>query len=75
MLVDRLGLREVSDQVPLFHVVFWVHVYDLPVGFMLVNVRKQLRNYMGEFLEYDGNNNSSFWKNYIQINCEEAEEN
>ena len=24
-------------------------------------------NYIGEFLEYDASNNSSFWKNYMQV--------
>ena len=62
--MHKLGPIEVSAQVPLFHTVFWVHAYDLPTGFMSVNVGKQLGNYIREFLEYDAYNNSSFWKNY-----------
>jgi len=26
-----------------------------------------LGNYIGEFLEYDGNNNSSFWGEYMRL--------
>ncbi|MBA0674691.1 hypothetical protein Goari_016274, partial [Gossypium aridum] len=38
---------------PLFTVDFWVLFHDLPHGFMLEMVAKQLGNFIGLFLEYD----------------------
>lgn len=34
-------------------------VHDLPTGFMTPTVGQSLGNFIGEFLEYDPNNNSS----------------
>ena len=36
LILDKLGLGEVLAQVPLFHVVFWVHVYDPSAGFVSI---------------------------------------
>jgi len=44
-----------------------VRVYNLPTGVMKEKVGMGLRNYIGEFLEYDGNNNSSFWHEYMRL--------
>jgi hypothetical protein len=45
----------------------WVQVHDLPVGLMKEKVGTTLANYIGAFLEYDKNNNSSFWRQYMRI--------
>ena len=42
LILHKLGPGEVLVQVPLFHTIFWVHVYDLPPGFMSINVGKQI---------------------------------
>lgn len=41
----------------MFFVEFWIQVYELHVGFMSVNVGKQLGNSVGKFVEYDELNN------------------
>jgi hypothetical protein len=45
----------------------WVQVHDLPMGLMKVTVGTQLANYIRAFVEYDKNNNLSFWRHYIRI--------
>lgn len=53
--------------VPLWHVNMWVHIFDLPTGFMSEGVGKQLGNFLGEFLEYDSKNNSRIWREFMRI--------
>ena len=58
LILHHLQQGEVPPSVPLVHVAFWVHIYDLPAGYMSESVGKQLGNFVGEFLEYDINNNT-----------------
>jgi hypothetical protein len=44
-----------------------VQIYNVPVGMMLEKVRKGPANYIGEFLEYDKNNNTSFYIQYMRV--------
>ncbi|XVF79045.1 hypothetical protein PTKIN_Ptkin14bG0188200 [Pterospermum kingtungense] len=46
---------------------YGVRVFNLPVGFMKLSVRKQIGNYIGEFVEYDTSNTSTFWRNFMRI--------
>ncbi|GAU10318.1 hypothetical protein TSUD_418940, partial [Trifolium subterraneum] len=55
------------EHIPLFHVLLWVQVHNLPMGLMKEKVGKALANYIGTFVEYDKNNNSSFWRQYMRI--------
>jgi hypothetical protein len=55
------------ENIPLYHVDFWVQVHNLPTGFMTERVGKTLANYIGAFVEYDKNNNGSFWREYMRI--------
>jgi hypothetical protein len=45
----------------------WVQVHDLPMGFMREKVGIKLADYIGTFVEYDKNNNSSFWRQHMRI--------
>ncbi|GAU33827.1 hypothetical protein TSUD_221650 [Trifolium subterraneum] len=58
---------DVEEDIPLFHVNFWVQIHDAPIGMMLETVGKGLANYIGEFVEYDKNNNTSFWRKYMRV--------
>lgn len=44
-----------------------MQIYDVPVGFMLESVGKQLGNFLGVFVEYDPNNSSTIWRSYMRI--------
>jgi hypothetical protein len=46
---------------------FWVQVHNLPVGLMAEKVGKKLANYIGSFVEYDKNNNTSIWRQYMRL--------
>lgn len=45
----------------------WIQLYNLPVGYMLETVGKQLGNFFGEFLEYDAKNNASIWRECMRV--------
>nr|XP_017250903.1 PREDICTED: uncharacterized protein LOC108221543 [Daucus carota subsp. sativus] len=45
----------------------WIQLYNLPVGYMLETVGKQLGNFFGEFLEYDVKNSTSIWRECMRI--------
>ncbi|MCI22704.1 DUF4283 domain protein, partial [Trifolium medium] len=58
-----LGLMQqgcVPSMIPLNHVPYWVQVHDIPAGCMSETAGKQLGNFIGDFMEYDGKNNSNF---------------
>ncbi|KAK6143054.1 hypothetical protein DH2020_023402 [Rehmannia glutinosa] len=70
LILHRIKTGDVPSSLPLFSVPFWIQIYDLPVGYMRENVGKQLENFVGNFLEYDGNNNSAIWRTYMRIMVE-----
>lgn len=45
----------------------WVQVLNVPVGFMSEAVGQHIANFIGEFLEYDAKNSTSFGKSYMCI--------
>ncbi|PNY14983.1 hypothetical protein L195_g011673 [Trifolium pratense] len=67
LIVQRVQLGVQIENMPLYHVEFWVQVHNLPVGLMVEKVGKALANYIGSFVEYDKNNNSSFWRQYMRL--------
>lgn len=54
-------------KVPLVEVDFWIQIHDLPVGYMSKAVGKQLGNFFGSFLQYESNNNSSIWWEFMRL--------
>ncbi|PNY08666.1 hypothetical protein L195_g005197 [Trifolium pratense] len=46
---------------------FYKEVHNLPVVLMAEKVGTKLANYIGAFVEYDKNNNSSFWRQYMRL--------
>ncbi|GAU34127.1 hypothetical protein TSUD_66060 [Trifolium subterraneum] len=67
LIIDRLKIGVALQDIPLFHVNFWVQIHNVPLGMMLETVGKGLANYIGKFVEYDKNNNTSFWRKYIRV--------
>ncbi|GAU37344.1 hypothetical protein TSUD_395250 [Trifolium subterraneum] len=67
LIIDRVKIGVALQDIPLFHVHFWVKIHDVPIGMMLETVGKGLANYIGEFVEYDKNNNKSFWRKYMRV--------
>ncbi|MCH95184.1 hypothetical protein A2U01_0016158, partial [Trifolium medium] len=67
LVVDRVQLGMQIEHIPLFHADFWVQIHNLPVGLMKEKVGISLANYIGSFVEYDKNNNTSFWRQYMRV--------
>jgi hypothetical protein len=55
------------ESIPLFHAAFWVQIHNLPAGLMKETVGVKLGNYIGMFMEYDKNNNTSFWRQHMRV--------
>lgn len=45
----------------------WIQLHNLPVGYMLETVGRQLGNFFGEFLEYDAKNSTSIWRDCMRF--------
>ncbi|KAL8088288.1 hypothetical protein AgCh_038171 [Apium graveolens] len=54
-------------KVPLWHLSFWIQIYDLPSGFINESVGRQLGNFFGEFLQYDEKNDASIWREFMRL--------
>jgi hypothetical protein len=67
LVLEKLQIGVPLKDIQLNHMNLWVRVYNLPTGMMKEKVGMGLGNYIGEFLEYDGNNNSSFWREYMRL--------
>jgi 14-3-3 protein epsilon len=67
LILEQVHLGVQIEQIPLFHVTMWVQVHNLPTGLMKATVGEKLANYIGVFVDYDKNNNSSFWRQYMRI--------
>jgi 14-3-3 protein epsilon len=67
LILEQVPLGMQIEQIPLTHVNMWVQVHDLPTGLMKERVGIPLANYIGTFVEYDKNNNTSFWRQYMRI--------
>jgi hypothetical protein len=67
LILEQVQLGMQIEHIPLHFVHMWVQVHDLPTGLMKERVGIRLANYIGSFLEYDKNNNSSFWRQYMRI--------
>jgi hypothetical protein len=67
LILEQVQLGVQIDQIPLFHATMWVQVHNLPTGLMKERVGLTLANYIGSFVEYDKNNNSSFWRQHMRI--------
>jgi hypothetical protein len=65
LILEQVPLGMQIDQIPLFHTTMWVQVHNLPTRLMKETVGVKLANYIGSFVEYDKNNNSTLWRKYM----------
>lgn len=66
IMLEKLRIGAPLKDIPLFHINLRVGIHNLPIGMMKENVGRGLGNYIGEFLEYDANNKTSFWRKYMK---------
>ena len=57
------GIRHES----FLHVDVWVHIIDLPCGFLAERVVRDIRNFIGAFVEVDPRNFDGEWKEYARV--------
>lgn len=67
LILHQLSKGEFPLRVPLDWVSFWIQIHDLPAGYILESIGKQLGNFIGKFLEYDSTNSTSTWRQYMQL--------
>lgn len=67
LLLHQLTTGDIPHQAHLFHVNFWIQIYDLPVGYMSENVGRQIGEFIGKFIEYDVNNSTALWRSFMRI--------
>lgn len=67
LILERVKVGVKIKNIPLFHIDFMVQVHNLPAGWLLEKVGRATENFIGSFVEYDKNNNSSLWWNYMQL--------
>jgi hypothetical protein len=67
LILEQVQLGMQIEQIPLHHINMWVQVHNLPTGLMKEKFGIPLANYIGSFVEYDKNNNSSFWRQYMRL--------
>lgn len=67
LIIEKVQAGVQIENIPLYHVDFWVQIHNLPAGLMLEKVGKTMANFIGSFLEYDKNNNISFWRQYMRL--------
>jgi len=60
LVLEKLRIWVLLKDIQLNYMNLWVRIYNLPIGMRKEKIRMGLGNYIGEVLEYDGNNNSSF---------------
>ncbi|PNY17922.1 hypothetical protein L195_g014678 [Trifolium pratense] len=67
LILEQVQLGMQIEQIPLYYVNMWVRIHDLPMRLMKERVGTSLANYIGSFVEYDKNNNFTFWREYMRI--------
>lgn len=67
LVLEKVQLGIQIENIPLFHVEFWVQIHNLPAGMMLEKIRRTMANFTGVLVEYDKNNNTSFWREYMRL--------
>lgn len=67
LVLTTMKVGDIPLEVPLNHITMWVQVHDLPIGFMSKMVAQHLGNFIGEYVEYDPNNDKGGWRSYMRM--------
>lgn len=67
LALEKVEAGENPANIKPWFINIWIQLYNLPVGYMLEAVGKQLGNCFGEYMEYDAKNNSSIWREYMRV--------
>lgn len=67
LVLTSMQIGDVPSEIPLNHITMWVQVHDLPIGFMSQIVAQHLGNFIGQYVEYDPNNDKGGWRSYMRV--------
>lgn len=67
LVLHQIAPGENPANVNLWFLNIWIQIHNLPMGFMMESVGKQLGNFFGEFLEYDTKNNTAIWREFMRV--------
>lgn len=67
LVLTSMQIGDVPLEIPLNHITMWVQVHDLPIGFMSQIVAQHLGNFIGQYVEYDPNNDKGGWRSYMRV--------
>lgn len=67
LVLEKLPMGVAIQNIPLYHINFWIQAHNISVGLMTELVGRHLANFVGEFLEYVASNNSSIWRRYMRL--------
>lgn len=67
LALEMVDAGENPVNVNTWFVNIWIQLHNLPLGYMKEIVGRQFGNLFGEFLEYDGKNNTSIWRDCIRV--------
>ncbi|KAL8546321.1 hypothetical protein ACS0TY_006152 [Phlomoides rotata] len=70
LILRRLESGDIPHEVLLNHIIFWVQVFNFPLGGFKEQVGMMLVNFIGHFLEYDKMNKDVVWRPYMRIRVE-----
>lgn len=66
LALETVASGEDPAKVNTWFLIIWIQLHNLPMGYMMETVGKQLGNFFGEFLEYDEKNNS-IWRECMRV--------
>lgn len=70
LIIHQMKIGKITHNVPLNKILFWVQIYNLPMGSFIESVGRALGNFIGIFLEYDASNRGDAWKPFMRIRVE-----
>ncbi|CAI8611183.1 unnamed protein product [Vicia faba] len=67
LIIEKLRIGMQIENIPLYHVDLWIQIQYLPTGMMMEKVGKTMENFIGAFMEYNKNNNTSYMRIRVKI--------
>ncbi|MBA0643755.1 hypothetical protein Goklo_028017 [Gossypium klotzschianum] len=67
LMLHWLEKKEDPLKVPLIFVCFWVQIHEVPPGFYIETLTRQIEGFLGNFLEFDGTNLGKRLCTYLRI--------
>ncbi|XP_016743170.1 uncharacterized protein [Gossypium hirsutum] len=67
LILHQLMDRDDPLKVPLIYANFWVQIHEVPLGFFSEALERQIGDFIGKFIEYNGSNLGKGVRHYLRI--------